>query len=86
MDPKKRIALISERLSPLQPLLLEIIDESHRHATHTGKGTGGHFKLIVKASTLNGKTRIEQHRIIYELLNDLIPNEIHALQIIIPSN
>jgi BolA family transcriptional regulator, general stress-responsive regulator len=74
--------LIRERLLELQPETLEIIDDSEKHRGHPGASTGaGHFKVIIKAKSLSGLSRLESHRAIYQRINDLIPKQIHALQI-----
>ena len=39
------------------------------------------FILIITSDKFLGKSRMERHRMIYEALNDLFPNEIHALSI-----
>lgn len=72
---------ITHRLQSLQPTCLEIQDESANHAGHKGNNGGGHFKLIMTSSHFSGKSHIMRHRIIYQILSDLIPNKIHALSI-----
>lgn len=82
MNNQERIKLITTRLKSLNPSILNIFDESDQHIGHSGAQSGaGHFALEIAAHTLQGKTRVQQHQIIYQLLNDLIPREIHALKI-----
>jgi len=78
-----RIAAIRERLTnQLQPTQLDIIDESHLHAGHAGAASGaGHFAVTITANAFNGKSLIEQHRMIYQAVDDLMKSEIHALSI-----
>ena len=38
-----------------------------------------HFEAIVEAPQFAGKTRIEQHRMVYAALEDLIGGAMHAL-------
>ncbi|HEX9802041.1 MAG TPA: BolA/IbaG family iron-sulfur metabolism protein, partial [Gammaproteobacteria bacterium] len=46
----ERIALIRERLeSAFSPTLLEIVDDSHKHAGHAGARGGGHFVVHIVA-------------------------------------
>lgn len=73
--------IITERLQSLEPLSLEIIDETHKHAGHSGNNGGMHFEIKIKSTKFNGKNLINRHRLIYELLGDLIPKNIHALKI-----
>ena len=72
---------INSRLQSLQPTEFYIEDESAMHAGHAGNSGGGHFKLKMASSHFYEKSQIMRHRIIYQLLADLIPNRIHALSI-----
>jgi len=72
---------IKKRLASLNPARLEIIDDSHMHQGHAGNSGGGHFTIIIKSNLLAKQNRIQSHRQIYGLLDDLIPQKIHALQI-----
>ena len=74
-------AEIKKRLANLHPTQLEITDDSHLHQGHSGNNGGGNYTIIINSSVLHDKSRIESHRLIYELLGDLIPAKIHALQI-----
>ncbi|HIF50324.1 MAG TPA: BolA family transcriptional regulator [Thiotrichaceae bacterium] len=78
-----RIAAIRERLTKqLMPTQLDIIDESHLHAGHAGAASGaGHFAVTITANAFNGKSLIEQHRLVYQAVDDLMRSEIHALSI-----
>ena len=44
-------------------------------------GDGNHYSAIVTSSIFNGKSRIEQHKIIYAALKGKMGNELHALAI-----
>lgn len=72
---------IVQRLQSIEPISLEIEDESAMHAGHAGNGGGAHFKLTMTSSHFSGKSHIMRHRLIYQTLFDLIPNRIHALSI-----
>ncbi|MBA2655180.1 MAG: BolA family transcriptional regulator [Gammaproteobacteria bacterium] len=78
-----RITWIREKLSiALSPSLLNIQDDSHKHAGHEGaKGGAGHFSLEIASPLFEKKSLIECHRMIYEVLDEAIPAEIHALKI-----
>jgi BolA protein len=71
---------IYARLAVLEPLSIEIHDESAGHAGHAESGAA-HLILIIVSSHFSKKTRIMRHRDIYQLLGDLIPFQIHALSI-----
>jgi BolA protein len=65
----------------LQPVSLEVIDDSHQHAGHAGAKEGRHFTVRISASQFHGLPRIAQHRLVYDALRNLIPQGIHALAI-----
>ncbi len=80
-----RVACITERLSKaFSPTHLAVVDESDQHHGHAGHHAGGsHFKVEIAAPALAPLSRVEAHRKVYAVLADLIPQEIHALRIII---
>lgn len=76
----------------LTPLALELVDESQKHAGHAGvmhdlkgaqRGDGGitHLRVRVVAPQFAGKSRVERHRIVNELLKGEIARGLHALAI-----
>lgn len=83
MTQTERMLRMRERLTAkLQPLQLEIVDDSHLHAGHAGARDGaGHFTIHIVAQAFTDKTLIERHRMIYDLLQDMMHGEIHALSI-----
>ncbi|OGO91130.1 MAG: cell division protein BolA [Coxiella sp. RIFCSPHIGHO2_12_FULL_42_15] len=83
MNNQERLKAIKACLQrAFQPTVLEVTDESHLHAKHEGAKTGkGHFSVTITSTAFTGKTRTEQHRLIYAALGDLMKNEIHALRI-----
>lgn len=71
-----------ERLRTLQPLSIELIDDSAKHAGHEGaKSGGGHYRLNIVSPRFAGLRTIERHRLIYEALGSLMKHEVHALGI-----
>jgi BolA family transcriptional regulator, general stress-responsive regulator len=77
-----RIELIRERLAALQPLKIEVEDDSHLHAGHAGaRGGGGHYRLYIVSSQFAGKPTLARHRMIYSALGEMMKHEIHALNI-----
>ena len=79
----ERVELIRERIDQaLEPVQLEIIDDSHLHAGHAGAaGGGGHFTVRIVSEKFSNHKLIERHRMVYAAVNDLMPTEIHALSI-----
>lgn len=72
--------VLVERLQALAPTQIDIVDESHLHAGHAGnKGGASHFRALIEAPCFSNKPVVAQHRLVYDLLRDLIPYPIHAL-------
>jgi BolA protein len=78
-----RATMIHERLTrALQPVELEIIDDSAKHAGHAGAASGGgHFIVNIVSPAFASKSLIQRHRMVYEAVGDIMHNEIHALSI-----
>ena len=79
----QRLAMIRERLTvALSPTLLDIIDDSHKHAGHAGaRQGGGHFVVKIVSAAFAGQGLLQRHRLVYEALGDAMHKEIHALSI-----
>lgn len=72
--------LLRERLMQLEPDLLHIEDESQEHAGHAGNpGGSSHFRVWIETQRFEGKSKVSQHRMVYDLVSDLMPFPIHAL-------
>ncbi|MGA7595185.1 MAG: BolA family protein [Gallionella sp.] len=73
---------ILARLAQLDPLHIEIIDDSHKHAGHAGaRDGGGHYVLHIVSARFAGNNTVARHRMIYSALGDMMKREIHALTI-----
>jgi BolA protein len=73
---------IREKLTEaFEPEALEIVNESDRHAGHAGSpGTGeSHFAVKMVSSAFAGKSRLERHRMVNEVLAEELSGNIHAL-------
>ena len=76
------VELIRQKLSVLEPVRIEIVDESARHAGHAGaKSGGGHYLLTIVSSKFAGKSALERHRLIYSALREMMHKNIHALSV-----
>ena len=42
-------------------------------------GTKDHYKAVIVASEFTGKTRVQQHQLVYRALGDLMDGPVHAL-------
>ena len=67
----------------LNPSHLLVINDSEKHRGHGGWREGGetHFRVAIRAAAFNGKSRIDQHRMVNAALDDLMGNPVHALAI-----
>ena len=62
--------------------LVAVEDDSARHAGHAGARDGaGHFLVRIESEDFTGRSRLERHRLVYKALADMLPREIHALNI-----
>ena len=68
----------------LTPTALQVIDESHLHAGHAGAngpGFGTHFRVRIASPLLAGLSRVRQHRLVYDALQEFIDRGAHAIAI-----
>jgi len=70
-------------MTTLNPTRLDVVNESHLHAGHGGSpGTDeSHFRLLIVSGDFSGKSRVERHRIVNDLLRDELKDGVHALAI-----
>jgi BolA family transcriptional regulator, general stress-responsive regulator len=64
------------------PSVLEIVDDSARHAGHPGARGGGHFRVTLVAEAFRGRSSLERHRLVYAAIAPLMSSAVHALNII----
>ena len=73
---------IRRRLSALEPLTLDIEDDSALHAGHEGaRGGGGHYRVKIVSAAFSGLRTVARHRLVYEALGEMMRAQIHALGI-----
>jgi len=63
------------------PEQLEVVDESESHRGHGGWREGGetHFRVVMRATALDGLGRVEQSRAVHRVLADELAGGVHAL-------
>ena len=77
-----RVARLIERLQALEPEHLDVVDDSHRHAGHAGAADGrGHFTVLLVSNRFTGLNTLHRHRLVYEVVGDLMTTDVHALSI-----
>ena len=76
-------AEIKQRLAALEPLAMDLVDESEGHRGHAGyrEGGGTHWRLAIVSARFAGQPVVARHRMVYQALGDLMQNPIHALAI-----
>jgi BolA family transcriptional regulator, general stress-responsive regulator len=70
-------------LSKLSPEQIEVIDESGKHAGHKGAipGKTTHVRVKIVSDAFRGKSRIDRHRLVNDLMASEIADGLHALAI-----
>lgn len=65
----------------LSPTHLDVVDESHLHAGHSGARPGGetHYRVDVVSTAFEGKSRVERHRLVNGMLAPAFERGLHAL-------
>jgi len=69
------------------PQVLNVIDESHKHAGHAGHAGGAHhggethFHVELVSASFAGKSRIERHRSVNAALAEEFADGVHALSL-----
>lgn len=75
---------IREKLTQaFAPVALDVTNDSHLHASHASSpGTGeSHFSIKVVSAAFEGKSRLERHRMVNDVLAVELAGKIHALAI-----
>jgi BolA protein len=74
---------IREQLAALEPVSLDLVDESAQHAGHAGAAPGGqtHWRLSIVSARFAGQPKVARHRMVYQALGGLMQHPIHALAI-----
>jgi BolA family transcriptional regulator, general stress-responsive regulator len=75
-------ATLEARLGAFAPIVLEITDDSAKHAGHAGAAAGGgHFSVTIVSEQFLGLSRLARHRAVLDRVGDLIPHPVHAIAI-----
>lgn len=82
--------VLTQRLQErLNPIFLEVLDESAAHAGHMGandSGMGTHFRVRIQSPVFTGKSRVSRHRLVYDALQEYMDQGLHALAIEVIEN
>ena len=65
------------------PERLEVIDDSDKHAGHSGARSGGesHFTIKITAEGFRGLGRLQRQRQVYAALSEELAGQVHALSL-----
>ena len=76
-------AIRSKLERTFDPLELEVVDDSGRHAGHAGAGERGesHFNVVIVSAAFQGLSRVERQRRVNAALKDEFAAGLHALSI-----
>jgi BolA protein len=76
--------IVARLTAALDPALLDVADESDRHAGHAGarEGGGTHFRVRVVSAQFERQSRVERHRLVYGLLTAEFADGLHALALV----
>jgi BolA protein len=75
---------IREKLhNAFHPERLEVIDDSARHAGHSGATPGGesHFNVVIVSGLFEGQGRVARQRSVYSALAEELAGPVHALSL-----
>jgi BolA family transcriptional regulator, general stress-responsive regulator len=74
-------AMTQALTAQLEPVALELVDDSAAHAGHAGARSGAHFNLRIVSARFAGMPRIARHRLVYDALRPWMAEGVHALAI-----
>jgi len=76
--------IIARLTAALDPILLDVVDESDHHAGHAGarEGGGTHYRVRVVSAQFERQSRVERHRLVYGLLTAEFADGLHALALV----
>ncbi len=66
-----------------QPVVLNIQDDSKKHAGHAGHDPKGetHFSVTIVSAEFEGLSPLARHRLIYAILAEELAERVHALSL-----
>ena len=75
--------IVHQRLvAAFAPTVLEVINESEQHVGHAGaQGGAQHLFIRIVSAQFSSINVVQRHRLIYNAVLDLMPDQIHALRI-----
>lgn len=72
-------------MAVFKPEMLEVIDESGKHAKHAGRqglpAGETHYRVAMVAASLAGQSRLARSRAVHEALGEEFKSGLHALSL-----
>lgn len=69
-------------INKLEPTRLVIDDKTRQHINHVSHDPSKfHLKIEIESPVFNNKSKIEQHRLVMDLLKPFIDSEVHSVSI-----
>jgi BolA family transcriptional regulator, general stress-responsive regulator len=85
MTPASAATVAQHLRSALHTHQVQVIDESASHAGHAGNpdgsGVGTHLRVRIASPLFAGKSRVAQHRLVYDACQVFLAQGLHALAI-----
>ena len=74
--PQRREILLKRLEAALEPVFVELVDESWKHSA--GPDAGTHWNCVVVSDAFVGKRLVARHRLVYGALGDAMQDFVHA--------
>ncbi len=80
-----RATRIRMALAVLDPIALDVVDDSASHAGHAGARAGGetHYNVLVVSPQFTGLGRVARHRLVNQALAAEFDTGLHALSLVL---
>ena len=79
--PGRRERIEARLREALDPVHVEVVDESRLHAGHAGASDAGetHYRATIVSPRFTGLSRVDAQRLVYDALADELATGLHAL-------
>ncbi len=69
----------------LSPAMIEVVDDSAKHAGHAGAREGGqtHYSVAIVSQRFEGLNRVARHRLVNQALDAEFAAGLHALSLVL---
>ena len=80
-SPARAARLTAILTHTFAPSMLDVVDDSARHAGHNGAAAGGqtHYNVLIVSDAFRGMNRVDRSRAVHAALADEFAGGMHAL-------